>query len=110
MNIEICNLKQIKPSQPYDYKVDRTNKILGNPFFMETENKRIEVCEKYEKWIIKKLKDNDPLTIKEFKKMYEIYKKYNKLRLFCWCYPQKCHAETIKKILEIKIRKENQKR
>jgi hypothetical protein len=36
----------------------------------------------------------------ELRTLYKIYKQYGKLRLFCWCYPRRCHAETIKKFLE----------
>jgi hypothetical protein len=67
---------------------------------MKDESFRDEVCDKYEIYFNEKIKNNDELFLKELKRLYYIYKKYNKLRLFCWCAPKRCHAETIKKFLE----------
>ena len=95
--IEIKNLRKEKCTNEWDIRVDRSNKILGNKFYMINENKRDEVCNKYEKWIIENI--NNTEINNELNRLLSIYKKYNKLNLFCWCAPKRCHAETIKKIL-----------
>lgn len=105
--IEICNLRNEKIKYAYDVKVDRSS-ILGNPFYMRNENERDLVCEKYKEWFYKMLKENDSTILHELNILIKKYKTYGKLRLFCWCYPKRCHAETIKEFLEdyIKNKKE----
>lgn len=90
--IEICNLRNKKPKYLYDVIVDRSSP-LGNPFVMETEEFRNEVCNKYLDYFIEQ---NDMLFIIELNYLYDLYIKHKKLRLFCWCAPKRCHAETIR--------------
>lgn len=97
--IEICNLRTEKPIYEYDLKVDRSNKILGNQYYMHNESERDLVCEQYKLWIYKKLLQKDKNVIAELERITKIYKKYGKLRLFCWCAPKRCHAETIREII-----------
>ena len=98
-NITIKNLRNEKPYQEWQVRVDRSS-ILGNPFYMATENERNKVCEQYEKYFDKKIKNQDFKFINELKRLKNLLTKYNKLELFCWCYPKRCHAETIKQYLE----------
>lgn len=93
--ITIHNLKDEKPTHPYDIRVHR-NHILGNPFFMANESQRDDVCDKYDTWF----NENMSQILPELKRLLEIYLEYGNLRLFCWCAPKRCHAETIKKWLE----------
>ena len=99
--IFIKNLRNEKPNNPYDFKVDRTS-VLGNPYYMFDECMRDEVCNKYEMYFYKKLK-TDAAFKSELVKILRAYKLYGKVNLFCWCYPKRCHAETIKKWLEKEI-------
>ena len=92
--IEICNLRKQKPTEPYDVKVDRTS-ILGNPFYMKDESQRSVVCDKYEEYFNQKTKTSIAFMC-ELSILQALYKKYGKLRLFCWCSPKRCHAETIR--------------
>lgn len=98
--IEICNLRHKKPMYKYDVRVDRANKMLGNKFYMHSEIERNEVCEKYEIWFKEQIEKQNKLVIDELKRLKTIYEKYGQLRLFCWCYPKRCHAETIQKFIE----------
>ena len=100
--IEIVNMRKEKPRAPYDVRVDRAS-ILGNPFAMKGEETRDEVCDKYEHYFYESIGDDD--FILELDNLIDIYKHYGKIRLFCWCVPKRCHAETIKKWLETKINK-----
>ena len=100
--IEIMNLKKDKPKYDYDIVIDRSSEY-GNPFIMKnksyTERKR--VCSLFEEYI-----ETDTWKTK-LNKLLKIYKKYGKLRLFCWCYPKKCHGNTIKRKLEELISENN---
>lgn len=97
--IEICNLRHVKPEYEYDVRVDRSNKILGNKFVMKNESERELVCKQYEIWLYERVGLQDVDIINELQRLGAIYKKYGRLRLFCWCAPKKCHAETIKHLI-----------
>lgn len=127
-SIEICNLRNTKLVNEYDVRVDRAS-ILGNPFHMPNESQRDRVCDLYERYFTvlirrdtlgflslpseylpqyKKLGfvDFRIQFMNELYRLYKIAKTYGKLRLFCWCAPKRCHAETIKTFLEFYLNKE----
>ena len=99
--IEICNLRYESIKFDYDVRVDRSN-VLGNPFVMKNEWERDEVIEKYKEYFEEKIK-KDEKFLKELYRLRDLYKKYGKLRLFCWCFPKKCHAEVIKFFVEYEL-------
>jgi len=68
---------------------------------MIDEIHRNEVCDKYAE-----LLQNNTKLQKKVKRLLTIYQKYGKLKLFCWCYPKRCHGDEIKKYLE-NLEKEN---
>ena len=96
--IRICNLRNQRPVEPWQVKVDRTS-ILGNPFYMSGESQRAAVCDKYAEYFEKKFREDEAFK-NELRRLYRILKHYGKLELFCWCAPRRCHAETIKAFLE----------
>ena len=100
--ITIKNLRTEKPQMPYDVKVDRSS-VLGNPFPLQNETQRDIVCDKYEKWLRERIANKDKNICDELNRLYRIAKQYNKLNLFCWCFPKRCHAETIRLILLEKL-------
>ena len=95
--IEILNLRHVKPTKLYDIYVDRRSP-LGNTFHMLAENQRDIVCDKYQEWFDSIINNYslDYYAIEELKRLQALYKKHHRLRLFCWCAPKRCHAETIK--------------
>ena len=97
--IEICNLRNCKVEFDYDVKVDRTS-VLGNPYRMYNETQRNKVCIDYELYFNAQIASNNVEFLNELRRLYKIHKQFGKLRLFCWCYPKRCHAETIKRFLE----------
>lgn len=105
--ITIGNVKTYKPEDGViTIKVDRSSP-LGNPFFMYSESERDMVCNKYERYFYRRLHNQN--TTDRFKK--ELDRIYtlcfeNDVVLLCWCYPERCHAETIKKYLEERLRRE----
>lgn len=100
-NITICNLKNRKPNQLWQRRVDRTSgSPLGNNFIMNGKSlkERNRVCDEYEEWFYQQL-DNVEF-MKEIRLLRSILFLHGKLELYCWCYPERCHAETIKSYLE----------
>jgi len=103
--IEIMNMRTVKPTESGDIKVDRSS-VLGNPFFMDNEYERDEICDKYQVMFDKIIRqgvvlcEKDAAFMREIGRLIIIHKIYGKLRLFCWCSPLRCHAETIKQYLE----------
>ena len=97
--IEICNLRTEQVKFEYDVRVDRANPILGNRFRMTSESDRDKVCDMYEVWFNEQLAKQNEVLLNELRRLYVIYKRCGKLRLFCWCAPKRCHAETIRNFL-----------
>lgn len=96
--ISIKNLRKEQPVYEYQVRVDRAS-VLGNPYVMHSENERDQVCDQYEDYFKEQIKDKNSAFMQELRRLYKILKKYNKLELYCWCAPKRCHAETIKNFL-----------
>ena len=94
--IEIRNLRKEKPQELWDVRVDRSS-FFGNKFIITIESERDTVCEQYEKWFYEQL--SNPAMQAELIILKSIYRQHGKLNLFCWCAPQRCHAETIRNYL-----------
>lgn len=100
--IEIMNLRMDKPQHPWDVKVCRGVSPLGNPFHMKDEQDRDRVCNEYESWFQDSLEAEDEAGDafrEELNRLITMYYKQRQLRLFCWCAPKRCHAETIRKYI-----------
>ena len=95
--IEICNLRNERMRFAYDVRVDRAS-VLGNPYYMQNESKRDEVCDKYAIYFKERLL-NSNVAIKELQRIWKLHNQYGKVRLFCWCAPKRCHAEVIREFL-----------
>lgn len=100
--ITIHNLRNEKPKSKFTHvKICRPSP-LGNPFILGKDGDRDEVCNKYEIWFCTKVRAGDDTKFNsELNRIKELYLEYGELSLFCWCTPERCHAETIKKHLEI---------
>lgn len=101
-NIKIMNLRKLKPSEPYDFRIDRPSP-LSNPFRSTTEGGRDACCDKYDKTFIFRLLHRTDMQ-QVINQMIKIHHEYGQIRIFCWCVPKRCHGETIvkhlKKIIE----------
>lgn len=106
--ITIVNLRKKTSRYPYDVHVYRGKSALANPYYLSDVNdyiKRETVCNDYIIWFNKQVNDPDDNPVKaELKRLLEIIKEYGKLNLFCFCYPKRCHAETIKEYLEKQLK------
>ena len=98
-SIEIMNLHSEKCSELYDVKVCRYKSILGNPYVMTQESQRNEACDKYEMWFKKQSVNLGTAFQNEIDRLLILLRKHKRLRLFCWCAPYRCHAETIRDYL-----------
>jgi len=81
--------------------------IFGNPFEIGKDGTRSEVIEKYEIYFIQRLESDE-----KFKKAFSqlITLAHNgDLQLLCWCNPQRCHGDIIKKYIEIEMNIEKMK-
>lgn len=98
--IRIVNLHNYHPKEnEVLIKVDRTT-VVGNMFHMrdKSQKERDRVCDLYENYFEYKYSKN-----KEFhdyiENIYLVSLNCN-VALGCWCYPKRCHAETILKFIE----------
>ena len=91
--------------QPWDYRCDRANKILGNhPGEGLPRDKAIKA---FKTWFEAQMTDrskpiNEVRT--EMGRLYKLHKQHGKLNLWCWCTPKKCHTEIIKAMLDKAIK------
>ena len=99
--IELRNLRRGQPDQPYDYRADRSNKILGNhPGQGLPRELAIEAFRVYfDQQLADKSLPMNPVRA-EMNRLYALHKKYGRLRIWCWCVPLNCHTELIKSKLE----------
>lgn len=103
ITISIKNLRDLGGykailSEPYQVRIDRAS-ILGNPFKMFNESQRDLVCNQYRDYFYNQVKTNKAF-VEELLRLYDIAVKYGKLELYCWCYPKRCHGETIKEFIQ----------
>lgn len=88
--VEVINLKYCKDwGKPGDIIIDRRTK-WGNPFIMQNETQRNFVCDQYEIYLDQQLRQHK-LNLNEL---------FNAKRLGCWCFPKRCHGNTLKKKIE----------
>ena len=101
--VEIRNLRTENCYDlPWVFRVDRASPV-GNPFYMANENRRDEVCYKYEIYFNKQIETN--LKFRRYAdEILNALRAYHKVALYCWCAPKRCHAETIKRWLENQIK------
>ena len=107
MKITIHNMHDEEPRHAYDFRVDRSTP-LGNSYWMRNESQRRYACKQYEErtfpmW----LRENRRRQMRYLDEIYDALVKHDKVRLFCWCVPKQCHAETIKKYLLRRLERES---
>jgi hypothetical protein len=90
--IEIMNLRNGKPSKIYDVRVDRKSAYGNTVSYMANECERDKACDAYKAWFDDYIEGGG----QKFERLVSLYQRFGKLRLFCWCSPKRCHAETIR--------------
>ncbi|MGE0129305.1 MAG: DUF4326 domain-containing protein [Blastocatellales bacterium] len=83
--------------------------VLGNPFCIGKDGERSTVISKYRRWLWNELQRGSGLVFDELHRLAKLAKSGD-LILACWCFPEKCHAETIKAAVEWISSQSQQKR
>lgn len=81
----------IKNEEGIKERYPKNNSIFYNPYKINKDGDRNEVIEKYKIYIINRLKNENDL-------LKELLKLKNK-NLGCWCYPERCHGDILKEII-----------
>ena len=72
--------------------------IFGNPFRIEDESLRDDALDRYQAYFYERIK-KDLEFQNEAEKLLCLYEKHGTLNLFCWCFPKRCHSETIREYI-----------
>ena len=83
----------------YDYYIGRPS-ALGNPYPVNTWRDRKLAITSYENWLEDMIKDDRPSVEAALLEILRILKVHGKVNLVCWCSPDSCHGDIIKKHLE----------
>ena len=97
VKVDIMNLRKVKPSEPYDFRIDRPSP-LENKFPLLDESNRDNCIDHFEKYFPRLLKQKDVQIL--IRRMIVAHQEHGQVRLFCWCAPKRCHGEVIKAYLE----------
>ena len=77
---------------------------LGSPFNMHgDEAARDESCDRYEAYIEAQIKGGNPKILNELERLARAAESRD-ITLGCYCSPKRCHGDTIKRILEHKLK------
>lgn len=99
--IQVLNKADQKESTWDDVYVGR-NSPLGNPFKVKHSDERAECIERYKDWLCLKIFKKDPEIRQQLNTIVKKHLEGN-VNLMCWCKPMACHADFIKKIVELKL-------
>jgi len=85
---------------------------LGNPFSWKKGTlakysckERSESLVLYEKWLLKRIKEQDKDVCKALNDIYKACKAGKQVQLICYCAPSPCHGDIIKRIVMSKLPK-----
>jgi hypothetical protein len=89
--VEVVHCRRCYPpwGKPGDVMIDRTTK-WGNPFLLGRDGDRDAVCNAYERYF-REMEARGALNIAEL---------FTAQRLGCWCKPQRCHGDYLKKRID----------
>ncbi len=90
-------------------RCDRGHSVLCNPFKVSSEEERDDSCNKFQAYFDKKVREKkDVAFMEELRRIYHLALKQD-IVLACWCYPKRCHTQTIKAFLEQFLKNEEHK-
>jgi len=101
MNVGKITIGRVHKNLPdaVNIVVDRTS-VLGNKNYLRNESERDYVCCKYEVDLIDEIEQKNEAIISELSRMRDLIDAGRNVNLQCWCFPKRCHAESIKMIVE----------
>lgn len=89
-------------------RCDRGHSVLCNPFKVDSEDKRDWSCDQFQAYFDKKVREKtDAAFMNELRRIYHLAMQQD-IVLACWCYPKRCHTQTIKHFLEKYLKRETQ--
>lgn len=108
--IRIVNLRNyVANNNEVLIKIDRSS-VLGNPYYMKDESMRDLVCDKYQSYMdsivcnylnsANELVPREQNYVMELNRIIQLVRQGKNIALGCWCYPKRCHGESIKKLVE----------
>ena len=100
MKIRVLNRRTCAPKERSRGEYVGRPTILGNPYRIGVDGGREEVIALYRVWLHRMMDMRDEAVLGELKRLRELAKRPEGLILLCWCKPEKCHADVIKKVLE----------
>ena len=77
----------------------RAGSPLGNPFKLRFECDRKKILAKYEYWLREQLKTDTP----QRREIERLADHSEDLVLACWCAPELCHGDVVKKVIEERL-------
>lgn len=97
MRIVVVNKRD--PSYPGKRWYIGRPSALGNPFVIGRDGEREDVILEYDIWLRQQLAAGNTPAAREFE-MLLTFARSNEVGLECWCAPQACHGDIIKRELE----------
>jgi len=72
---------------------------LGNPFVIGQDGSRAHVIRQYEEWLRQRIASREPAVVNEMNRLWRLAQRGD-LTLVCWCAPQACHGDVVKRWLD----------
>ncbi len=94
--INIVNKYTHVPNSKLDVYVGRGSP-LGNPRPITDRESRDNVCDFYDIWLPQNFQTTERRAL--LNKIHRIEKTHGSVNLVCFCFPKRCHAETIKRLI-----------
>jgi len=99
--IRIVNVRD-RLTRNFEYvgraRKDLPGSPLANPFRMNGEADRAKVIEQYRRWLWQQCQSDTP-AYRELMRLVARYQAGQTIRLACWCFPKRCHAQVIKRAI-----------
>ena len=118
MTIKVVHIRSSQAQDSHREYCGRAGKgqegILGNPFWLNDESKREEVCGKFKIYLKKEFERGNSKIHKRVHELVTIAKEKD-LELACFCQSpsdvvkKRCHAESIKELIEGLLENNNEK-
>lgn len=98
--IQIVNKHHKPKDEGRSFYIGRPS-VLGNPFSITELWSREFVIDLYEKLLKKKIAEEDEATIQVLNHIGSMVvdNSGKPVKLVCWCAPQKCHGDVIKRVI-----------
>ena len=91
--VGVVNVRNYRPKEGEVLIKANLRFLIDNSFIMYNEGMRDEVCDKFETYFYKKVKE--PGAFRDYVAyIYRTALKHD-VALGCWCAPKRCHADTI---------------